>query len=378
MANTLTGLTPIMYEALDTVSREMVGFIPAVNMDVAAERAALGQNINFPVVGAFTASDTTPAAYGPSPADMSAPASTLTISKSKVVNFFLTGEEDKALGQSSSKQTLMKNAFAQGMRTLINLVEVDLATAAKTGASRAYGTAGTTPFATAADLSDLAQMRKILEDNGSPTGDLQLVLNNTSIANLRGKQANLFNVNKEFLTMGAMGMLEGMYVRQSGGLTLHTKGTGASYVTSGSTAAGVSSIALVTGTGTVLAGDVVTFAADSTNKYVVNTGVAAPGTIALGNPGAMVTIATANALTVGNNYTPNVAMDRSSIALALRAPAVPDGGDDADDAMIIQDPVTGLVFEVRVYKQYRRVAYEIGLAWGWVVANSNHIALLLS
>jgi hypothetical protein len=55
---------------------------------------------------------------------------------------------------------------------------------------------------------------------------------------------------------------------------------------------GVTDIALVTGTGTVLAGDVVTFAADSNNKYVVGTGVAAPGTISLNAPGAQVVIAT--------------------------------------------------------------------------------------
>lgn len=375
MANTLTGLSPIIFEALDTVSRELVGFIPACANDFEAERAAVGQSINSPVVGAMTAGDTTPAAYGPSPSDMSAPAITMTISKSKTTSFYLTGEEDKALGQSSAKRTLIKNAFAQGMRTLVNLFEADIMAAARTGASRAYGTAGTTPFATASDLSDLAQVRRILEDNGAPITDLQLVLNNASAANLRAKQANLFNWN---LTGQDIPNMEGFSVRQSGQLALVTKGTGASYVTSGSTAPGVAAIALVTGTGTVLAGDVVTFAADTNNKYVVNIGVAAPGTITLGAPGAMVTIATANALTVGNNFTPNLAFDRAAIQIAARAPAVPEGGDAAVDAMIIQDPVSGLPFEIRVYAQYRRMAYEIGLAWGVLAAKQNHIAILLS
>jgi hypothetical protein len=378
MANTLTGLAPIIYEALDVVSRELVGFIPAVNRDTSADRAALGQSVNYPIVAPGVAGDTTPAATGPTGNDTSAPAGTMTITKSKAVPFYLTGEEDLTLRQTSAKATVFKNAVAQAMRTLCNLVELDLAVAAKGGASRAYGTAGTTPFGTAADMTDLAQVRKILEDNGAPTGDLQMVLNNASAANMRAKQANLFNVNQSFLLQGALGMLEGMYIRQSGQLQLHTKGTGASYVTSGSTAPGVAAIALVTGSGTVLAGDVVTFAADTNNKYVVNTGVAAPGTIVLGQPGALVTIATANAMTIGNNYTPNIAFDRNALALAARAPAEPEGGDAAVDSMIVIDPVSGIPFEVRVYAQYHRVAFEVGLAWGVSAVKSAHIAILLS
>jgi hypothetical protein len=135
---------------------------------------------------------------------------------------------------------------------------------------------------------------------------------------------------------------------------------------------------LITGTGTVLAGDVVTFAADGINKYVVNTGIAAPGTIVIGNPGLLLTVGATNALTVGANFTPNMAFDRQAIVLAARAPAEPQGGDAAIDAMIVQDPVSGLPFEVRVYAQYHRVAYEVGMAWGVGAVKSNHIAILLS
>lgn len=381
MANTLTGIIPTLYEALNTVSREMVGFIPAVRSDSNAERAGLNQTVRVPIGESGALEDVTPGATPAASGDTTVGYADVTITKSKAAPIRWNGEEQRAVGTNGTYNSVLADQFADGMRKLVNAIEVDIAVAAKTGASRAYGTAATTPFGTAGDLSDLAGVGKILDDNGAPLENRQIVLNSASIANLRGKQSVLFKVSEagssDMLRTGMTDMLQNMAVRYSAGFAQHVKGTGASYVTSGSTAIGVRDIALVTGTGTVLAGDVVTFAADSVNKYVVNTGVAAPGTISLNKPGALVTIATANAMTIGNSYTPNVAFARNSIILAARAPAVPEGGDSADDAMMITDPVTGLTFEVRVYRQYRQVKYEIALAWGVSVIKPEHVALLL-
>jgi len=68
---------------------------------------------------------------------------------------------------------------------------------------------------------------------------------------------------------------------------------------------------------------------------------------------------------------------KSAIALVTRAPAMPEGGDDADDVMTITDPVSGLAFQVAVYKQYRQVRYELGLAWGVKMVAPRHSMLLI-
>lgn len=380
MSNTLTGLTGVIYKALDQVSRELVGFIPAVTLDAdVAERAAVGQSIKFLAASAVTAASLSPAAYGPAAADITESPGTVTISKAYGVSFHLTGEEMVGLENSGSKQMLMEGKFAQAMRDLVNKIEYDLFIAAKEGASRAYGTAGTTPFGTAADMSAFAGMAKILDDNGAPS-DRHLVLNNSSVANLRGYQANLFNSGPEVLKQGFLTELGGFRVHQSGQIISHTKGTGTGYAINYTPgyAVGSTAITVDTGANTIIAGDVLTNTATGrdTNKYIVNTALAA-NVVTLAKPGLKVAWVDNDVLAVGDSYTGNFGFSRNALWLAVRPPAVPSEGDLATDSMMVTDPVSGLPFEIRIYPQYRRVAFEVSAAWGVAAVKNEHIATLL-
>jgi hypothetical protein len=385
-ANTITGLVPTIYEAMDLVSREVVGFIPAVSRDAKPDqRVGLNQVIRSPVTPALVAQNITPSNVSPDTTGSTIGFVDLTMTKARAVPFNFSGEETASLDGSPNVTpygTIKRDLIAQALRTLVNEIETDLAALART-ASRAYGTAGTAPFATAADLSDIAQTLKILQDNGCPQTDLRMVLNTTSSAQLRAKQSQLFRVNEagtdDLLRRGDIGQLMRFAVGESAGLSTFTKGTGTSYTSSAAGfAIGTTSIPIITGSGTVLAGDVVTFAGDA-NKYVVATGVAAPGTIVLQGPGLKQALpASAQAMTIGGNYTPNCAFHRGAFQLAARLPALPEGGDAADDRMVIVDPVTGLPFEFAVYRQYRQVRWEVALAWGVTTVASRHAAMLLS
>lgn len=387
MANTLTGMIPTLYEALQVVSREMVGFVPAVTLDSAASMAALNQTVRVPLSEAGALEDVTPGATPASSGDTTVNYVDVAITKSKVAPIRWSGEEQKAIGTTGVYNAILANQFADGMRKLVNAVEVDLFTAAKTNASRAYGTAGTAPFGTAGDLSDLAGVARILDDNGAPMTDRQIVVNAAAMANLRGKQSVLFKVNEagsaDMLRDGMTDRLQNMAVRYSGGISTHTKGaaTGALINNASGEAVGQTTLTLDTitvNTTGILAGDVVTFAADGTNKYVVNTGlVATAGDIVIGKPGLLIAAPDNNAMTIGNNYTGSFAFSRRALVLAARAPAMPEGGDDADDVTVITDPVSGLSFQVAMYRQYRQVKIEIGLAWGVGAPNGAHIATLL-
>jgi len=126
MSNTLTGLIPTLYTALDEVSRELIGFIPNVNVDAVAEQGAIGQTVRSPVVPQNTLEDIVP---GNDPADSGDQTITykdVSITKSKAYPIRWTGEEQKSVSQFGVVNTILRDQFAQGFRTLANAVETDL------------------------------------------------------------------------------------------------------------------------------------------------------------------------------------------------------------------------------------------------------------
>lgn len=383
MANTLTGLSPSLYQGLDIVSRELVGFIPSVTRNTSAERAALNQTITYPIAPSLTSSNITPSMVPTNPSDLTIGTGTLSISKAKEVEFAFVGEEYRTLSNGGNWQTLQADLFAQALRTLVNEIEVDLATAATAAACRAYGTAGTTPFGT--NTGETAQLKKILDDNGAPASERSLIINTTAGASLR-TLTQLTKANEAGTTMtlrdGMLLDLNGFMIKESAAILTPTAGTGASATTNNAGyAVGSTTFTLASaGTGTILAGDYITFAGDS-NKYLVTSGdsdVSNGGTITIAEPGIRVAMSAATkAITVVGTSARNIGFTRSALHLVARAPALPAEGDAAVDSMMLVDPRSGLPFEIRVYLGNRKVQYKVGLAWGVHAAKTQHIAALL-
>ena len=383
MPNTLTGLIPSMYNALDVVSRELTGMIPAVTLDATHTRAAVGQQVISPVTPVAAATDITPNVNPPNDGDQTIGNTAMTITKARRVPIRWSGEERLGVDNNGAQfNVIFRDQMAQAMRTLANEMERDLCLLAAS-AGRAYGTPGTTPFAT--NTADLMQARKILVDNGAPISDLQAVIDTTAGANLR----TLYGINTSRdwsqVPMNQRGVLvapHDMAVRESSQIITPSVGTCAGATTNATGyAVGATTITLASaGTGTILAGDIITFAGD-TNKYVVVSGdpdVANGGAITLAQNGLRKAIpAAATAITVVSAGPRSLVFARSAIALATRAPALPVGGDSAVDRMMITDPVSGLTFEVSMYAQYRQMQYEVAAVWGTKMVKPEHAALLL-
>ena len=376
--NTISAIVPDIYEALDIVSRELTGLIPAVTMNASSDRAGINQNIVVDVEPAGNVSDITPSMTVPEPTGQTSGSTIIQITKSRAAEFGFIGDDQKKLNTGPGYMGTRANKIAQAIRAIVNEVELDLAGLQSTF-SRAYGTAGTTPFGTANDYTDASNVMKILKDNGSPISENQLVINTSAGANFIGKQSAVNAAGTDsMLRQGVLLDLAGMPLRESAQVQTATAGTGTSYTSStAGFAVGATTIALITGSGTVLAGDVISFA-DDTNKYVVTTGVAAPGNVVIAAPGLRQALpASAKAVTIAAASARNMAFNRSALVLAARSPARPEEGDMAEDVIVITDPRSGLSLEFAMYKGYRKVRYEVGLAWGVKNIKPEHTALLL-
>jgi hypothetical protein len=375
MANTLTNLIPDSYAALDVVSRELVGFLPGVARDANTDRAATGQTVRAHQTRANSAgTDITPAMSLPAAADQTVDNVQVTISKARAFPFSWSGEEQYAVDQGPGILSVRQDQIAQAIRAAVNEMEADLGTAAALGASRAYGTAGTTPFAST--LGDSAQVRKILDDNGAPLTGRSLVINTTAGAALRSLgQLTKANEAGDAMTLrdGELLNLHGFSVRESGQIGNATAGTGASYVLDGALAIGATTITVKTGSGTVLAGDIVTIGA---HKYVVASALSS-SVFTIAKPGLRAAAADAATVTVNATSARNIAFSQNALLLATRLPVVPAEGDLAIESEVITDPRSGLSFELRVYPGYGMNRYEIRACWGVKVVKPEHCAILL-
>ena len=387
--NTLTNLIPFMYAGMDRVSRALVGFIPAVSRDSTVDAVKIGQTVNVPIVGAITPVSITPGSYAPDTGGVTPGNTTITISNQYAAPIAYNGDEQLAISETGIYNSVISQRFEQAFRGITSLVEADLA-ALHIKASRAQGTDGTQPMATAGNFTDLTNAMKILKDNGAPQGDLQCVLSSTATANMMGLQSTLFKVNEagtsDLLRQGRIGSIFGVDMHESGSVKQDvTAGTAASATsTNAAFTVGQTVIPLATaGTGLVIAGDIVTFAND-TNKYVVTSVVfaganpASGDTITLAEPGLRVAQGAATrAITLIAATDRNMLFSKSAIILATRTPYMPFGGDGAADVYDFTDPVSGLTFQIAEYKGYRQTHFEVGLAWGVKVIAPRHTALMI-
>tara|TARA_R110000782_G_scaffold74622_2_gene148972 strand:+ start:10946 stop:12088 length:1143 start_codon:yes stop_codon:yes gene_type:complete len=379
MANVLTDLAADIYKAADIVGRELVGVIPSatINSD-ATNRAAQGDTIRSFATRSATVGTVSPSMTIPEGTDQTVDNKTMTLSTTASVQIPWTGEDMKHVNNGAGFETIYGDQIQQAMRAISNQIEGEVATDVANNASRAFGTAGTTPFS--ANFGDVAEIRQILVDNGMPSNDgmASIVMNSLAGTNLR-QLASLQSVNtagsSDLLRQGTLLDLQGLMIKESAGIATNTAGTGANYLINGTPAVGETVIPVDTGTGTILAGNLIVIAGD-TNKYLV-TGALAGGNVTIAAPGLRAAPANNAAVTLGGTHTGNIAFHKAAVEVGMRPMAQPAGGDAAVDRLTVQDPVSGLVFEVAAYKGYNKAMFDVSCLYGYKVWKPEFAAVLL-
>ena len=377
MSNTISAdLIRTVHMAADTVAREQTGLLASVYKNIEPVRVRLGHEAVYPITTPAVAQDVTKGTYSAYSTEVKS--DKMIVTRNREVPVEWDGNDQLKIG--TDYQRVVQQQFEQAMRTLRNEQEADLASS-YIYASRAYGTPGTVPFATINDYTAATYAKTILLDNGAPESGCKMVINNIAAANLIGKQSAVDSAGSaDPLRRGVLLDIDDMQIRRSGQIKTHTKGTGAGYLVNDATdvAVGDTEIVLDTGTGIVLPGDIVNFAAAGTHNYVVGTGVAAPGTIVLNNPGAVQAIADDAAMTIGDSYKANMVFHEMAIHFVNRLIPMPAEGDAAIDSYLVTDIDNQVMFEIRKYVYKGIVQYFVSSAWGWKVVKGEWLALLMS
>jgi hypothetical protein len=382
VANTLTNVIPVLSQAAQVVSRESCGMLRAVDLRGNAEPVALGQTLDIPKAPVSTTASWSESLM-PSLTDRTITGLQLSLSTAKKVDWHITGEQQRAMdsGGSTAMDDFRRQA-EQAMRALANEIEAYTWGLGYKAASRAVGTAGTTPFAS--NLIAASTVAGILNKNGAPMSGRSLVLDPAAYANVQGQFANVATTRSDAsFEAGEIPAISGLIPRLGTQITTHTKGTNSgATVNNAGYAIGATTLTLSSaGTGTILSGDVVAFASENAGiNYVVGTGdadVSGGGTIVLNDPGLLLAMSTATkAITTGNSYVPNLALSRDAIILVVRPPAQPEGSRYMEHTTVV-DPVSGIPFGVCKIVGDSVVHYSVRCIYGAIVVEEGHIATLM-
>lgn len=379
MANTFTDLANDAFRAADQVGRELVGAIPAVTINTdAALKVAKGDTVRSHV----TQSQTVNTSYAPSMTipqgdDQTVDSKTMTVDSYASVRIPYTGEDRKHLDNGPGWSSVYGDQIKQAMRSITNKIEQDLLSHIYKNAGNAVGTSGTTPFGSNFNL--IADAWKLMVDRGAPDdGQTTLVMDTAAAVKLM-QLAALYQVNTsgsdELLRQGVLLDLYGIKLRKSAQVALHTEGTNSGYLVDLGAGYGVGSktIHVDTGTGTLVAGDIVTFGGD-TERYVVGTGFAGDGDgdIVL-NSGLIEAIADDEAVATQDAYRANVAFHRNAVELCVRGVS---GKDAAVEQLTVADPHSGLVYEIRLYDGYQKQMIEVGCLYGYKVWKPDFVTIV--
>jgi hypothetical protein len=344
--------------------REMAVMPRLVNRAYETSAGEQGSTIQIPIPSAITAGNVSPSNTPPDDTGVSPTQVSITLDQWKEAPFFISDKERREVLMGVAG--FLPIQASEAVKALANTVDGAILDLYKDVYGYA-GVAATTPFAT--DPGEYVDARKVLNKQLAPKKPRYVVLDEDAEANalmLRAFQDLAWRGDREGIIEGEIGRKLGSDWWMDQNVKTHTAGTASGATTDNAGyAVGVKTVTLDSaGTGSILVGDVITFAGD-TQTYVVTTGdasVAGGGTVSF-EPGLAVEIAgSETAITVKATHVANLAFHRDAFAFVNRPFSAGEPGVGFFRSAV--DPVSGLALRLEVSRQHKRDRYAYDILYG--------------
>lgn len=398
MANVLTNIMAKILARGLVVLRERCSMPRMVNSDYSTEAVKKGKTIDVPIPTAVGVRDVTPSNTPPAPVDTTPEMVQVPLDTWKQTDpFHLT---DKDMVEIDANRHFLPMQMGEAVRSLANTINMSIHSCYKDTERGVYGfvgTPGTTPFGSGVGVVSATEVRKVLNQQLCPRDGRFGVLDFDAEASALALAA--FSDAEKI--MSANVKLEGEIGRKFGinwtaddHVPYHVAGTiddggapngrtcavnnGAGYDV-GDNTINVDNGAEVQAAGTIVVGDIISFAGHSqtycvvgnlaSNQYDSGTEAYTFSANAIGGlklyPALKAAVADDEVITVEASHRVNLVGHRDGIAFAMR-PLIQTSIDRelGGRVMAMQDPQTGLVLRLEVSRQHKQTAWELDALWG--------------
>lgn len=367
MANTFTAAIPKIFAQGVLALREFAIMPRLVNTDFDNEVRQKGDTIDVIVPSAVPVTDVTPGHQPTAGTDSGPTKVSIPLSNWKEAAIFLNDKEIAEIVNGVKNQQV-----SEAVKSLAN--NVDVAILALYKAIYGYaGTAGTTPFSTANDISDATNLRKVLNKQLAPLSPRRAVLDPDAEAMALGQRA----FQDTSWRADAQGIIEGQIGRKMGfdwfmdqNVPRHVKGAAGTVLLDDTVAraVGLKTLHMDGFTTKASVGDVFTIAGDL-QTYVVTaaTDLATTDSDVSFEPGLKVAIPAADgneAVTFKASHVVNLGFHRDAFALAVRPLGTPDGFTGGSEILSATDPISGLALRLEVSRQHKQNKYSFDILYG--------------
>lgn len=361
MANDLTVLMPRILARSLRVMREHCWMPRLVNSNFDNKATEKGKTIDVPISVAATVSDVTPGNTPPQAPDTTPTMVQVPLDQWKHSSFFLTDEDMVNIDRSREFLPMQTQESVKALANHINQYLWGLYK--RVGGF--VGTPGTTPFASSTQAA--IDARRVLHEQLCPKSGRSGVVDFEAEAAMLALAAfqDVDKAGDRGVKMeGEVGRKFGIDWLSDDHVPQHTAGTSSGHQVNagGGLPAGTTVIPVDTGTGTILEGDVVTFAGHDQTYAVEEALSGSSFTIVGGLKDAVADNAT---VTVKASHRVNMVFHREAFAFAMRPLRdASRGADLGAQIMSMRDPQTGLVLRLEISRQYKQVMWDLDVLFG--------------